>query len=355
MTLTKQQTDALEDVYYKQSNYFGVNKLYYILRDKYPNIKFLTQEIQSWLSQQEVYQLNKRVYSLQLDKIPKEINIPRNLKINIDLIDLTGSPFNKFNYILSVIEVYTKYTWLFPLRFKTPQNVALFLNPLLDKYKQINIIQSDNGNEFRLDKVLETSQKIIFVLGKPYSARDNSIIERRNRDVQSLLRQYRTATNRNNWPEMLETFSENINTSYSKSIRMTPKEAFENLQKQQTRVRKNKDDELLPIGTKVRLLNLKKIKGGNISNEKFRWSESIYEIYKATKGKVQGNKYFVSLNGNKMTGSYNINYLQVIPGIEKPPAQAKNNDPPQVYGKFKNAEVNALKNVEAPKNLKRRP
>lgn len=351
--LTQSHENALNDVYYTKLNFFGANKLYYVLKDAYPSLKFTTQQITSWLNKQEVHQLNKKFRTLNLEKTPQEIKIPRNLKIGIDLIDLSAQPYKGHNYILTIVEENSRYIWLYALKQKSVANVLKYLNPLLTKYPQINIIKSDNGTEFAFDNLLvqPKGKPIIHIYSRPYTPTDNAMTERNNGNIQAILRKYRTATNKNDWSEILNDIAENINTSINRVIRTTPQKYFEKLLKEQQIVRKK--ETLLEIGTRVRLINLKKIKQGDLSTEKYRWSEDIYSIYKRTAGKA-GNKYFVQLNDIKKKGSYGINYLQVIPGVEIPPTPKSKEQ--RIIGKRKNAEIKKLieKGGEAPKNIKRR-
>ena len=129
--LTQSQENALNDVYYTKLNFFGANKLYYVLKDAYPSLKFTTQQITSWLNKQEVSQLNKKFRTLNLEKTPQEIKIPRNLKIGIDLIDLSAQPYKGHNYILTIVEENSRYIWLYGLKQKSVTNVLKYLNPLL--------------------------------------------------------------------------------------------------------------------------------------------------------------------------------------------------------------------------------
>jgi hypothetical protein len=59
--LTRVQEIQLKKTYYSEKNYFGSQKLYYILRDKYPGTKYNKLQIDTWLSKQAVWQKTKRV------------------------------------------------------------------------------------------------------------------------------------------------------------------------------------------------------------------------------------------------------------------------------------------------------
>jgi hypothetical protein len=336
--LTKEQTEALKDVYYNKKNYFGSQKLFYVLKEHYPKLYFYKQQIDAWLKDQEVYQLTRRITTLNLESKRPKITMARNLKIEIDLIDQSAQPFKKNKYILSVVELYSRHVWLFTLKTKTAASIMTHLTPLLEKYKQINYISCDNGNEFNIENLLP--RKMILVKGRPYTPTDQARVERSNQNVQNILRKYREATNKNNWPEILDDIAENLNNSLNRILRDTPANVFNALLKQKQVVRN--EPPLLEVGTNVRIINLRKIKEGKLSSEVNNWSEGIYTIVKVLKNKDGNHRYFVEDdNGNRVKGSFNINYLQVIKKVEQPPNPKATQQ--RIIGKHKNYEIESLK------------
>ena len=98
------------------------------------------------------------ILSKELHK-PKRVNFERRRVISnyiyhiwgIDLITMIkySKQSNKFEYILTVIDVFSKYSWCYPLKNKNSNEI---INPFKDIFKKSkrkpNFIQSDEGSEF---------------------------------------------------------------------------------------------------------------------------------------------------------------------------------------------------------------
>jgi hypothetical protein len=97
-------------------------------------------------------------------------------------------------YLLVVVDVATRFTWLRPLRDKTAASVARALWPIFMDFGLPRIIQSDNGREFSnsllAEFLLHTGTEHRF--STPYHPRGNGLAER---FVQSALGQIRTFSN----------------------------------------------------------------------------------------------------------------------------------------------------------------
>ena len=74
-----------------------------------------------WLKQQETHQL----YSKTVKRTStRHIYASRNNKIvQIDLIDMSKSTYNNFNYILTVIDIFSKIGFAYPIKKKTTEDV----------------------------------------------------------------------------------------------------------------------------------------------------------------------------------------------------------------------------------------
>ena len=55
--LTTQHLKMLNDEFYKNHNYFGRDKLFKLLRDKYGDKSMSRRQVADWLKQQEINQL----------------------------------------------------------------------------------------------------------------------------------------------------------------------------------------------------------------------------------------------------------------------------------------------------------
>src|SRR5277367_2161642 len=110
----------LEKHYYDPSgsgSFGGINKLYHAVK------KVPLSEVKKWLSSQRTYTLHRPVIR----------NFPRNKIVaydkdeiwNADLVfmDNYGAENDRYKYILTIIDVLSKYAWGIPLKDKSPLGV----------------------------------------------------------------------------------------------------------------------------------------------------------------------------------------------------------------------------------------
>ena len=91
----------------------------------------------------------------------------------------------KFNYILTVIDSYSKYTWVYPLVSKHDELIRNKLSSIF-MIGHPDILQSDNGKEFwnkNVDNFLD-NRGIKHVLGAPYHPQNQVVIEAFNKYFQ---------------------------------------------------------------------------------------------------------------------------------------------------------------------------
>jgi hypothetical protein len=338
--LTHTEEEILEKIYYKEHLYFGIRKLEHYLKENYPEFNWSRSKIQNWLSLQKIYQLNKSVnFKRQNTKTFKSF---QSKIIAIDLIDLSSKSYNNYNYILTCIDIFSRYVWLFPLKKKTPQEVEKHLKILLKDNENFKVIITDNGKEFLIDV---NGMKIIKT--QTYNPTNNAIVERMNRNVRSLLRHYIDSGNKN-WPDILNTFSINLNKTYQRILKDTPYNVYKNyteeqleklkehLQKHYKKTAPVGDKKILKLGDNVRILNRMKLKtkDKNLKN----WSEDTYIVYKIIEGKNNVLRRYKVINtrtGKVEVGTYNSSELQIIKGILSPPEVKEK-------GIFKNREIKNL-------------
>ena len=91
--------------------------------------------------------------------------------------------YNKgFKYILTIIDVFSKYAWAIPIKTKSNDNVSTALKTIFDKGHQPEWIQSDKGKEYlgRVFQNLLQAKNITFFTSENDEIKA-SIVERLNR------------------------------------------------------------------------------------------------------------------------------------------------------------------------------
>jgi len=179
-----------------------------------------------------------------------------------DLVEMQA--FSKFSrgvrYLLTVIDVFSKFAWMLPLKDKTGKSVADAFKEIFKKSKRKpEKLWTDKGREFYNKHVKEFGVELYFTENEEKS----SVVERWNRTVKEKMFKYFTANNTNKYINVLDDFVERYNNTRHSSIKMTPVEASK--KENEVRVYRNLYPDLtrrsmrekLKTGDKVRILKKK--------------------------------------------------------------------------------------------------
>ena len=139
-----------------------------------------------------------------------------------DLVDMQSlAKFNSGNrYLLTVIDVFSKYGWIVPLKSKTGAEVAETFNTIF-KERRPDKLWVDKGKEFY--------NKNVKALGVELYSTENEekscIVERWNRTMKEKMFKYFTANNTRRYVDVLVEMVNKYNNTRHSSIKMTPVEA----------------------------------------------------------------------------------------------------------------------------------
>ena len=128
--------------------------------------------------------------------------------------------FSKFNrgvkYLLAVIDVFSKYGWLIPLKDKTGKSVASALKTIF-KDRKSEKMWVDKGKEFYNKDVKDLTE-----LYSTENEEKSSVVERWIRTMKEKMWKYFTANSTNNFINVLSDLVKIYNNTRHSSIKMTP-------------------------------------------------------------------------------------------------------------------------------------
>ena len=200
-----------------------------------------------------------------------------------DLIELQKlSKENSGNrYILTVLDVFSKYGYAVPLKTKTGKEVANALQSIFKK-ETPKKLWVDRGKEYYNQEVLKLLKENDIEIYSTHNDEKCSVIERWNRTIKTKLWKYFSANGTYKYTDVLQALIDKYNTTKHRSIGMTPtdarkpsnyQEVFKNLY-----FRKAQSGNIKPkfkVGDKVRIsVKKKKFDKGYTIN----WSDKIYTI-----------------------------------------------------------------------------
>lgn len=272
---------VLSDVYSNPSHpasFGGINSLNRVLKGK---VK--TKDIKSWLQTKDSYTLHKGLrHKFSRNRV---IVGGLNEQFQADLVDMQSlAKFNdNFKYILTCIDILSKYAWAIPLKDKSGKNVVLALKIIFSERKP-EYFQTDKGSEFTNKLVQNFLKKEKVSFFTTHNATKASVVERFNRTFKNKMWRFFTEKNTRRYIDVIDELIYSYNNTWHRSIKTEPSavsidnqsEAWKNLYESQT-FKKSNIKPKLNVGDTVR-----------ISKEKLRfekgyeqnWTREIFTIHK---------------------------------------------------------------------------
>lgn len=141
-----------------------------------------------------------------------------------DLVEMNEySKVNNNNkYLLTVIDAFSKYAWVMPIKQKTAEEVAKSFKLILNKGRVPKNLQTDDGKEFfnHTFKNLMSTYKINHY--STYSSLKASIVERFNRTLKNIMWKKFSLRGSYRWIHILKNIVDKYNKTKHSTIKMRP-------------------------------------------------------------------------------------------------------------------------------------
>ena len=195
------------------------------------------------------------------------------------------SKWNKgIKYLLTVIDVFSKYGWIVPLKDKKTESVSVAFDKIFKKSKRKpEKLWTDKGSEFISKHSKDFLRKNNITLYHTQNEEKSSIVERWNKTMKNKMWKMFSANNNTVYWDKLDKLVDDYNNSYHSSIKMTPTEAslkenekqvFANLYGDEIYLKPKKPK--FSIGDKVRISKYKRrvFDKGYTPN----WTEELFVV-----------------------------------------------------------------------------
>jgi hypothetical protein len=273
----------LTKIYYDVLNpagYSSVKKLFNVAKKILPLITL--NKVKIWLKHQDTYTRHHKVRK----KFPRRKTLSKGIDHiwQADLCDLSKlSRFNGgYKFLLTVIDVFSRYAFVRPLTNKTGLEVSKALDDIFyTEQRKPFKIGIDQGTVFYNRNVMALLNKNKITLYSIYSEVKMAIVERFNRTLKSKMWKYFTRHNTEKYIDILKDLVSAYNHTKHRTIGMTP-----------SQVNKSNEYELwkhlyqndflksvkykFNVGDYVRISKIKKtFEKGYLPN----WTSEIFNIY----------------------------------------------------------------------------
>ena len=311
--------EILHEIYYNPSHpasFGGVNNLYKYAKLEDPNIKL--NNVLNWLKQQNVYTLHRparkhftrnRIYVSQIDE-----------QWEADLVDMQehSRENNGYKYLLVIIDVFSKYLFLNPLRNKTPIEVINVFRRIFRQRKPLKL-RTDRGKEF--DNILFRrfckQNHVIFFTTQNRDVKC-AVVERVNRTIKSKMNKYFTSVGNHRYIEYLPQIVKSYNNNIHRSTKMAPEDisevdepmVFENLYNTKNLLSLVDDNKRpkLNIGDQVR----QKLDLSVLDKSYYPlWTNMVYKVGEIH-NKLNKPQYSLEIDGNRLNRRFYPEEIQQV-------------------------------------------
>ena len=215
---------VLKKIYYtpkESASFGGIQGLKDASKAKGNSIK--TKQVVNWLSTQDTYTLHKPVqHCFSRSKV---VVGGIDVQWQADLADVSSlaSKNQGIKYLLTCIDIFSKYAWVIPLTCKTGKALVAAFKDILKSNRKPLVLQTDQGKEF----VNASFQHFLKDEGIEFFTTYNedikaSVVERFNRTIKTKMWKYFTSQQTTVFVDILEDLVWSYNHSYHRSIKMQP-------------------------------------------------------------------------------------------------------------------------------------
>ena len=152
-------------------------------------------------------------------------------RLQMDLMDMGSIPAGPYKWILHIKDHFSKYSMLFALTTKESSKIADFLELFIKFYGVPEIIQADNGREFKgAVAILCKRLKIKVINGRPRHPQTQGLVEQANGVAKRKINAWMNDTSSKYWPDALSVVETQMNNQTHTSLprHLTPYEVFNN-------------------------------------------------------------------------------------------------------------------------------
>ena len=275
---------TLKEIYYNplhDGSLGGPLKLWRAVKERgFQNVSL--KSVKQWLLKQDPYTLHAPARKRFQRNVVRVRGIDENWEA--DLVDVQN--LKKYNdgyrYLLTCIDVLSKYVWVVPLKNKTSKDIVGAFKKILKDGRTPQMLHTDKGSEFmnrEFQRYLKSQNISFFTTENETKA---CIVERFNRTLKTKMWRYFTFARSYRYLDVLSKLVKGYNHTVHSSIRMKPKDVSIENQRQvldtlygKRRKKAKRKRFKFQIGDQVRISKSKmRFEKGYEAN----WSEEIFTV-----------------------------------------------------------------------------
>ena len=300
----------LKAIYYNPKNpasFSSINKL--AKASGYSKAK-----VKSWLKAQPTYTLHRQARKRYPTRKYIVHDIDEQWQADLADVALIAKENDGCRFILTVIDIFTRFAWARPLKSKSGLDVEAAFKDIFQEGRIPQRIQTDQGKEFENRHVLALFSQHNIELFSVKSANKAAIVERFNRTLKHKLWRYFTMNNKQNWTRILQDVVYSYNHSVHRTLgckpaNVTASNASEIREKVFTKRPESKTKSDIKVGDKVRISKMKSIFAkGYLPN----WTEEIFTVESINQKTSPITYKLKDYQGEVIEGSFYHQEIEVV-------------------------------------------
>lgn len=290
-TLSKEKRDYLAQIYFNPkhpASFQNPLRLYKTVKQE-GKYKISHSQIKRWIQQKHSYSTNKAVkrHFQRGRVIVKGIDDQWDADL-ASLIPYADSN-EGFKYLLCVIDIFSRYAWVEPLKDKTPNEIIKAFKKVLSEGRKPKRLRTDAATDFTSSKFKEFCKKEKIANFVTHNETQANYVERFIKSIKSKIFRYMNHNNTERYVDVLSKLVDSYNNTFHTGIQSEPinvrKENESKLwwqmywPKDYPKIKKENEKKKSPflfnIGDKVRMSHLRKAFQREYDS---KWSSEIYKV-----------------------------------------------------------------------------
>ena len=271
-------------------------------------------KVKNWLKEQPTYTLHRQARKKYPTRHYIVHDIDEQWQADLAEVGLIANSNQGYRYILTVIDIFSRYAWARPLKSKQGEEVATAFRDIFSEGRIPLRLQTDQGKEFENRHVRSLLNEHNIELFSVKSAYKAAIVERFNRTLKHRLWRYFTAENKKQWTTVLQDAVHAYNHSVHRSIKRKPADVtpavvgeIRDVMAERPEPAKGKDD--IKVGEMVRISKVKSVfDKGYLPN----WTEEIFTVESINRKKKPFMYKLKDYNNEVIEGSFYRHEIQPI-------------------------------------------
>jgi len=304
--------EKLKELYYQDDVIIGSKQNFINLAKQ--KLKASTKEINEFLKNQEINQVNKKPTKHTNLKITAP---PRTYQIDIMYYPVGTS----FKNILLIVDIQSRKAWAYVIFSTSGENILNAYKKIESEVDIINAVEGDNQFSFKAFQEYNNEKNIRIdtsIANDEHISQGNKlgIIDRLVRTLKEMIEKYRSVVSKQtSFSEMLDKIINTYNNQPHRTIKSTPNDMFNDVSKQNFNNQKDKEynrmelkKNNISIGADARILESK----GKLEKGSQKYSTDLYKLVER-----EGNRFIVQdADGDKLRRKLKPSEIQVVKQVD---------------------------------------